>query len=230
MDQEIVAPVDRAFANLALASASNIDTQPPRASLLGLPKELLNYIIILAIDEDPDTDPTALLMAQRNNKGLRQDGRVNAFPSPALARTCTTLEAIVLPIYYGQRTFHFCSMNLAVEWLNQERRMKSVASVRQVRVHFGVPFKLKKKSNWKRKSLDMFLETNSQVLALSKESRFYTELCEDCQRESLAKVQRINDLDSQFHSGEDKLAILSRIFDRRIGSRTCGRLWCDSRG
>lgn len=121
-------------------------------------------------------------------------------------------------------------MNVAFEWLNQERRLKSVAGVRQVGVYFGVPFKLKKTSNWKRKALDMFLETNSQVLALSKESRFYTDLCEDCQRESLAKIQRINDLDSQLHSGEDKLAILVRCFDRRIGFRTCGREWCDSRG
>ena len=231
MTQEILAPGDQAVANPGSTSASNTDTQPPQACLLGLPKELLNYIITLAVVEDPEADPTTLLLEQRQrNDGHAQSGRVEAFSSPALARTCTTLEATVLPIYYGQHTFHFCSMNVASQWLNQERRMKIVASVRRVKVHCGLTPKLRKQLKRKRKALDMFLEADSRVLALSKASSFFADLCEDCRWAFRAKVQWNNDRDSEFRSGEEKLAALACYFDRRIGIRTYGCNWRDSFG
>ena len=104
--------------------------------------------------------------------------------------------------------------------------MKSVASVRRVRVHFGVNSNLDKKPAPEREAQDMYLEDNSQVLALSEASSFYVGLCERCQREFTAKVQRINDSGNDFDTGEEKLAALACYFDRRIRFRSYACLEC----
>lgn len=225
MKKQPVASAAQAATNPALASiikAVTTETQAPKASLLGLPKELLNYVITLAVVDDPDADQTALLLEQQQKDGyghFGRKGKVLAFPSPALARTCTELEAIVLPTYYGQNTFHFCSMKVASYWLYQERRRNSVASVRHIRVHFGVTATLDKDPALERRVLDMYLEDNSQALVMSTSSSFYVGLCKWCQREFTAKVQRINNRGSDFDSGEVKLAVLACYFDRRIRFR-----------
>ena len=104
--------------------------------------------------------------------------------------------------------------------------MQSVASVRRIRVHFGVTAKLGKKPAPERKAQDMYMEDNSQVLAMSEASSFYVGLCEWCQRQFTAKVQRINDSGSDFNTGDDKLAALACYFDRRIRFRSHACVEC----
>lgn len=81
-----------------------INAQPPEASLLGLPKELLHYIVELAVVKDPDEGPTKADVEFRRLKARRHLFRCPT-PSPALGRTCKVLEAIVLPINYSQNIF-----------------------------------------------------------------------------------------------------------------------------
>lgn len=98
------------------ANMNTIDMPPPEASHFSLPAELLNHIATLTVVEDPDADQAALLLEQREQDDYGVYGyksRVLAFPSPAVVRTCTALEAIALPIYYGQNTFRFCLMRPA---------------------------------------------------------------------------------------------------------------------
>jgi hypothetical protein len=135
-DKQDLEPAKQAAANSAssLSTTTNTDAQPPRASLLGLPKELLNYIITLAVIEDPDADQTALLSKQLTESEAGPLYEARSFRSPALARSCTELDAIVRPIYYGQNTFAFCSASVAHAWLRRERRKQSEAPVRRIRI------------------------------------------------------------------------------------------------
>lgn len=106
-------------ASKAAALANN---NPPQAHLLGIPKELLNQIIIRAIPSP----------SYRIGRGFQV---VALPPTPALARTCKTLEAIVLPMYYGQDTMAltFASATMATAWLwqnsHEEVREKEVRSI-----------------------------------------------------------------------------------------------------
>jgi hypothetical protein len=99
------------------------DAQPPRASLLGLPTELLNSIVELTVVKDPDEGP---IIADVYFKPLKGRSNRHAFrcskPSPGLARTCTVLEAIALPMYYGRNTFSFRSSAHACRWLSLKRK------------------------------------------------------------------------------------------------------------
>jgi len=62
-----------------------------------LPKELLNYIVELAVVKDPDEGPTEANVEFKQLKGRRHVFRCSEF-SLALGRTCKILEAMVLPI------------------------------------------------------------------------------------------------------------------------------------
>ena len=117
-------------------STSATDAQPPRASLLGLPAELLNSIVELTVVKDPDEGP---IIADVYFKPLEGRNNRHAFrcskPSPGLARTCTVLEAIALPMYYGQNTFSFRSCTHACRWLSLKRK-KGLALIRRVKILF----------------------------------------------------------------------------------------------
>lgn len=53
--------------------------------------------------------------------------------SPALARTCSALEAAVLPVYYGQNTFSFKSASEGAAWLQRTRHRQAYeAPVRSI--------------------------------------------------------------------------------------------------
>lgn len=175
------------------------NTQPPRASLLGLPKELLNHIIILAVVNDPDTDPTARLSKQRPN--VRLHGRVRVFSSPALARTCTALEAIVWPIYYGQNTFDFCSSTVAFQWLSQERRKRCLAPVRRIRIHYRA-------MRWEL-ALEVYLEDETNLLAVTVECSYYVDGCTRCWSRLLSKIEEINDRGLYLEFDDMRLATLA---------------------
>lgn len=87
----------------------------PQAHLLGIPKELLNKIIILAtaiplpLSKDEEKATNDALGIQTN------------LSSPALARTCSALETAVLSTYYGQNTYSFKSASEAAAWLQRFR-------------------------------------------------------------------------------------------------------------
>lgn len=140
MDHQIIKPARQTAADSASASITSTvttDPQPPTATLLGLPVELLNYIITLAVPaEEPKPDLQTFLLQQRQKASIEPKGTFNAYPTPALAGTCTTLEAIVLPIYFGQNPSIFCSPELAYDWLSTRRRGRSASTVRQVWIHF----------------------------------------------------------------------------------------------
>lgn len=113
------------------------NTQPPEASLLGLPKELLNYIIELAVVKRPGEGPTESKVDSKRLKSSRQLSGYH-MPTPALGRTCKVLEAIVLPVYWGQHNFVFHSPSQALRWLSMKRRRNGMAMIRQVKIRFKV--------------------------------------------------------------------------------------------
>lgn len=101
---------------------------PPRAHLLSLPAELLNYIVTLAV-----VDRSKIVTAKVQMR--REDGRkqTRASPTaPALACTCNFLKALVMPIYYGQKKFYFASSDEAVRWLTLKLERKEEAVVRDI--------------------------------------------------------------------------------------------------
>ena len=108
--------------------------------------------------------------------------------------------------------------------------MKSVASVRWARIHFGTTLVVDEERGSEQKALDIHLEDDSQVLALSLTSSFYVALCESCQRECLDKVERTNNRGSYFTVGGERLDALACYFDRRIRFRAYACRWCDGFG
>jgi hypothetical protein len=206
-------------ANSASASTANAvatDPQPAKASLLGLPVELLNYIITLAMLVDvAKPDLHTFLSKQRQKANAGPKAKLHLYPWPALARTCTSLEAIVLPIYYGQNTFIFHSPKLAYRWLSARRRGKGEATVRRVQLHFGVTRAISEGPAWKQAALEMFLANGTNVLAISEASSFYVGACIQCQNKLQSEMQRINDRGSDFKFGDERLAALADYFDSR---------------
>ena len=105
MDQQTLQVINLAVTDLALTTSSTTSTattdmQPPTASLLCSPAELLNYIITPAVPaEKSKADLPSFPLAQRQQASVEPEGTLCAYPTPALAGTCTSLEAIVLPIY-----------------------------------------------------------------------------------------------------------------------------------
>lgn len=106
-------------------------------------------------------------------------------PTPALARTCTVLEKIVLPVYYGQNTFAFGSHHSAHGWLARKRRGVEIAPVRQVYIHFqGMPqpacWQSAGPSFRKHIMVKVVCEEKTDLLAVSADSAYWEQLCDSC--------------------------------------------------
>lgn len=198
-------PSKQAVANSASPSATNPVAQPPRASLLGLPKELLNHIITLAVVEDPDANLYAMLSKQHEETNTEPPGKIRAFRSPALARSCTELEKIVLPIYYGQNTFSFCSASIACDWLRCERRKKGEAPVGRIRTYLDPGLF----NTIEYATLEFFVEDKTGMLAAPAESAYYLNMCNTCQNALVSKIGEINGRDRYYNSGEKRLTVLA---------------------
>lgn len=125
-------------ASLAVGDANPAEAPPPRTHLLGLPAELLNYIVTLAVVEDLGFGS---LTAGVQRKQFDHKNMILASPaSPPLARTCALLKALVTPIYYGQNEFSFYSPDEAVAWLSLKLGRKDEAAVRNIEVNIrGLP-------------------------------------------------------------------------------------------
>jgi len=177
---------------------------------------LISHIIALAVVEDPP-DILEVFSKQRVRAGMGCYGRAHAFPSPALARTCTALEAIVLPVYYGQNTFDFRSASVAFYWLSQKRRYWREASVRRIRIHF--PFDIPGKEAWRREELEVYLEEGTNTLAASVESPFYASTCKECWRALLTAIENENGVGWVLGSAQWRLAAVARYVDGRIRRR-----------
>lgn len=192
------------------------DAEHPRASLLGLPKELLNYIITLAVVEEPDADQITFMLKQREETSVGPPGKIPAYRSPALARTCTELEAIVLPVYYGQNVFAFCNAGTAHEWLRHERRGQDQAPVRQIKIYFDPDlFNTEEYA-----SMVISLEDKADMLAIRVESAYYLNMCNACQSILASKVEEINRRDHYDGSKERRLAALA--YELSCSSIACG--------
>lgn len=230
MDQQDPEPAIQATASLTSPPDTitvATSAQPPRACLLGLPKELLNYIIILAVVEDPDADPKALLLKQYHE--TKGQIRPHWHPQPALAQTCNALRPTVLPIYYGQNAFTFYSAEQALSWLLHKRQ--SVGTVQRIRVYFEVIRKLDEEPKWKQQALEMYLEDKSNVLAVSLDSPFCVGSCEICRSRLVEEIEKINGRGSSSDNGEERLTALAdyfnsegRVFGFRDGCTVCGDL------
>ena len=221
MDQETLQAVDQEVTNSALATASTIktittDLQPPTACLLDLPAELLNYIITLAIPgEESEPDLHTFLLEQRQKASVEPESKFCAYLTPALAGTCTALEAIALPIYFGLHPSVFCSPKLAYDWLSTRRRGRNEAVVRRVWIHFEVTRRISEGPAWKQAALEMALVDNTDALAVPETSAFYVGACAECQRRLQDEIERINDRASGFKNGHERLAALADYFDSR---------------
>jgi hypothetical protein len=113
------------------------DTTPPRPHLLGLPAELLNYIVTLAGADHSKSKRSNVVWAGVERRQDREIHKRCAYPeSPALARTCVRLAAVALPIYYGQKKFAFTSPTQVVDWLNAKAGRYEKPIVRNVEIHF----------------------------------------------------------------------------------------------
>ncbi|KAM0701590.1 hypothetical protein Q7P35_010498 [Cladosporium inversicolor] len=198
-------PPEQAVADSASPPAINPVAQPPRASLLGLPKERLNYIITLAVVKDPDANLYALLSKQHEETSTGPPSKIRAFRSPALARSCTELEKIVLPIYYGQKTFAFCSASIAYDWIRCERRKRGEAPVRRIRIYLDPGLF----NTIEYATLEFSVEEKTGMLAGPGESGYYLNMCDTCQNALVSKIEDINGRDRYYNSGEKKLAALA---------------------
>lgn len=219
MNDQALKPTNQTAANSESPSATDTvlaDTQKPQASLLGLPKELLNYIITLAVVEEPDADQITLMSKQREEISARPPGKIRAFRSPALARTCTELEAIVLPTFYGQNTFAVCTTWTAYEWLRRERRRQDQAPVRRIRIYFDPGlFNTEEYA-----SMVISLEDKAGMMAIRLESAYYLNMCSACQSILASKVEEINHRDCYYGSNERRLAALA--YELSCSSLACG--------
>jgi len=208
MDQQAFEPANQAVARSTLHSTTSTITttaQPPEASLLGIPKELLNYIIILTVVEDPDADPVAYLEKHSPGLCILPCDKIRSFPLPPLARTCTTLEAIVSPIYYGQSTFTFRSPSELCFWLSVKRRGYRVALVRRARIHFQKPGR-GGEHKYRNAGLEVFLEDKTSALAISIEDPFHA--CERCRSSLMSMVDEINGFGIGY--GGERITALAR--------------------
>jgi hypothetical protein len=113
------------------------DTTPQRPNLLGMPAELLNYIVTLAVVDRSKSKCSTVVWAGVQTRHDRDIDRRYAYPeSPGLARTCVHLAAVALPIYYGQNMFSFTSPIQAVDWLNAKSGRYEEPIVRNVEIRF----------------------------------------------------------------------------------------------
>ena len=82
MNHQIIKPARQTAADSASASITSTvttDPQPPTVSLLGLPVELLKYIITLAVSaEEPKPDSHKFLLQQRQKASVEPKGTFKA--------------------------------------------------------------------------------------------------------------------------------------------------------
>lgn len=200
---------------------TTIDAEHPRASLLGLPKELLNYIIGLAVVKDPEEGPTEAIVELQRLKGSGYILRCET-PSPALGRTCRVLESIVLPIYYGQNTFAFCSHYHTCHWLSSTRKRRGMSSIRRIRILFDV---IGRHNVERLVEMELFLEDKTDRLALAVGCPFYAQACQWCRRILMDRIEDINGNTRQYKSGVGRLLALVRYFSMANSKRrlcSCG--------
>lgn len=203
------------------------DAQHLSTSLLGLPKELLNHIVELAVVQNPDEGPVE---ANVEFKRLKGRGSRHAFrcetPSPALGRTCRALEAIVLPIYHAQNTFSFRSHYHASRWLSLTRRRQGLASIRRVKILFDVFGSDDEKTLVE---MELFLEDETDSLALAVDCSFYAHACQKCRRLLMDKIADTNGSTRQYKSGVERLLALLRRFSKKTSSKgwICGTCDCE---
>lgn len=191
------------------------NAQPPEASLLGLPKELLNYIVELAVVKDPDEGPTEVKVNSRHVSRCPT-------PTPALGRTCKVLEAIVLPIYYGQNTFAFRTSNDACRWLSQRGRRNGMASVRRVKIRFqatGMENGLSPRKDGENLELEIFLRQGSDWLNVAVECSFCARACYWCELALVGKIDNINTRTHYYNSGLERLLALLEDLSNGAGLR-----------
>lgn len=189
------------------------NTQPPEASLLGLPKELLNYIIELAVVKRPGEGPTESKVDSKQLKTSRQLSGYH-MPTPALGRTCKVLEAIVLPIYWGQHNFVFHSPSQALRWLSMKRRRNGMAMIRQVKIRFKVKG-MENMEDGDNLDVHLVLQDGIDRLLLAGRCSFCARACQWCQRILLDKIEDINSRTGYYESGLERiLAMLEYLSDR----------------
>lgn len=208
-------PKKQAVARPVLPSATESDAngaQPLEASLLGLPKELLNDIIELAVVARPGEGPTKSKVESKQLKTSRHLFDCHK-PNPALGRTFKVLEAIVLPIYWGQHIFVFHSAPLALRWLSMKRRRDGMTLIRHVKIRFNVKGK-ENVEHGENLEIHLFLEDGTDRLALAMCS-FNNRACQWCQRVPLDKIEDINSRTGHYESGLGRiLAMLEYLSNR----------------
>lgn len=122
----------QAMVKSATCSAHNMLIPKPQleeAHLLNLPKELLSYIIELVVVKKSGYIWCGVKDERSSGTELRTRPS-----SPAPARTCSLLEATVLPIYYGQNRFAFRSPGDAADWLLLKVGRKDGLIVRRIMI------------------------------------------------------------------------------------------------
>jgi hypothetical protein len=218
-DKKDLKPTERATTTSTSTSeteASATDAQPPRASLLGLPTELLNYIVELIVVKDPDEGPTIADVYFKPLKGNRNRHVFRCSrPSPGLARTCTFLEAIALPMYYGQNTFSFRSSIHACRWLSLKRK-KGMALIRRVKILFDVTDGDDEELIVE---IELFLEEKTDKLVLDINCSFYTQACQRCRRILMNKIEDINGRTRQYMTGSGRLVALLRHLSKKANAK-----------
>jgi hypothetical protein len=197
----------------SITEAVATNTQPPRASLLGLPKELLNQIILLAVIDDSED---GFLIVHTRPIGTWEDQNCcTSPPTPALARTCTVLEKIVLPVYYGQNTFALGSPSSAHDWLAGKRRGREVAPVRTVYIHLRVrPQYVGEQSAGpsfrKHSMVRVVCDEKTDMLSISASSAFREQLCTSCKHKVAEFVEWGNKYrGAGFEAPDDVIALFA---------------------
>lgn len=218
-------------------SPSAVDTistnaQPPETSLLGLPKELFNYIVELAVVKEPDEGPVEANVEFKQLIGGRQGGRHvfrESTPSVALGRTCTVLAAIALPMHYLRNTFAFRSANHASRWLSLKHQRSGMTLVRRVRIRFKVKVtegSVSQRRNGQHFEIELFLAEETDMLALAANCSFCVQACQSCRSILVRKIEDVNGRTRQFKTGlERMLALLEHSSNKRGVLMLVGGRW-----
>ncbi|GAB7333530.1 hypothetical protein MBLNU13_g05108t1 [Cladosporium sp. NU13] len=172
-------PAKQAVANSASPSGINPVGQPPRASLLGLPKELLNHIITLAVVQNLDADLYALLSKQHEETSAGPSGQIRAFRSPL------------------KQSSH--------DWLRCERRKQDHAPVHRIGIYLDPGLF----NTIEYASLEFSLEDKTGMQAPLGESAYHLNMRNTCQNALASQMEEINGYGRYQNSGGQRLATLA---------------------
>lgn len=192
-------------------------TQQSQPHLLGIPNELLNRIVELAVVSPERIDVYLLPCEDCGNNDFGEcPHEVNSKP-PALASVSKTLARTVLPIYYGQNVLHFNSIRAAVDMFAYVQTLPYKVTIYRVFLavksacSFAIILDDGSKVAFDGK-IEVRVEEGSNQMEVSSNNDAVHGICEECWGDIKNALERVK---STFASAEMKPALnnmMNRLF------------------